>query len=403
MGSLEETLERLQDGRIGDVTFAQRMNSSINSTKNLVFIADQSIITEARLWNEIRELNQTLNQLEHVLETEVAPDVQELRANLTAVERNKNTTEQLIRLVREAILSSHRLLNSTVDPSVREAEFISGDLSSLVSSFSMVAQNFTVVAAQQNATADGIKNKVENAESIVQRAESVAESSKTDQNKLDIFLSNLTMRLDEIKALRDLVNFTAYRVFEEASFVFFIANDTLSDVRLLDPNNMEVVIQIVMSAAMDATRQAHKLISKTNNLTQLSSNLTLQAQVTIEKTRNLSSRVSNAEAMGQEILNEVHSAWKAAIDAVQLATDTHSEAREMLQILQDFENRSTEAQGFAALAFQHAKDANSTSWNAIQFAQRLNGSIQATLTTARQGLSVAQRVKNLSFNEKQVS
>lgn len=400
--ALETTIDRLRNGNIGDASFAQRLSNSENAVSSLVSEAEEARNIEKNLTREITELNETLNQLEYVLMQQVTPGVNELSINLTAVEADRNTTEYLIQLIRDAVSHSNNVLNMSIDPSVREAEDIVDYLGRLVPRFSALASNFTTAATRHNDTAYEIKGKVDNSETLIMQAQAVAESAVSEQNDLEAFLVTLKMRLDVIRALGETMNSTSYQVYVNASVVLLRASETLSEVFLLDPNNTNTVSQIE-AAATDARRRAQEVVSQAQTLTQAYFNLTLQVELAVEEAKALMSRTSNAERMGDTILEEARRARQEALDALQLARKTLKDAQEMLQILQNFEAKAREARQFAELSLQRAKEANVTSWNAIQYAQGINSSLQATLAAATRGLNLAKQAWNISYDENQVS
>lgn len=399
--ALANTIDRLRNGHIGDASFAERLTTSKNSVSSLVSDAEESREIEKNVTKQIKELNETLNHLEEVLTQEVTPGVNELSSNLTAVTQDRDRTEQLIQLIRDAVYYSNNLLNISIDPSVREAETISDDLNKLVPRFTALANNFTAAAERQNETAYDIQGKVDNASSVVEDAKREAENTVKEQKDLENFLSKLRMRVDVIQVYGEAMNSTAYELFVDASTVLLQANEAISQVKLLDPNNTDTVSKIE-TAAMQAGKQAQEVISRAQNLTQIYSNLTAQVELAVEEVEALMIRVENAKSTGQAILREARRARQEAIDAVQLATTTLADAEEMLQILQNFESKAQEAQEFADLSLKRAKEANTTSWNAIQYAQGINASLQATLTAAKRGLKLAQQARNISFDENQV-
>ena len=400
--ALANTIDRLQNGHVGDASFAQRLDDSENTVSSLVSDAEESQEIEKNVTEQIKELNETLNRLEEVLMQDVTPGVTQLSSDLTTVRQDKETIEQLIGLIRDAVYYSNNLLNMSIDPSVREAETVSDYLSNLVPRFTSLADNFTIAATRQNETAYNIQDQVHNTESMIAEAQTVAENAINEQNDLESFLDELKMRVDVIQVYGEAMNSTAYELFANASIVLLQANDTISQVMLLDLNNMATVSQIER-AAMLASKEAQDVISRAKNLTQMYYNLTAQVESAVEEVQALILRVENAESTGQEILKEARRARQEAMDAVQLASKTLEDAEEMLQILQNFESKAQEAQEFADLSLKRAKEANTTSLNAIQFAQGINASLQATLATAKRGLDLAQQARNVSFDENQVS
>ena len=400
--ALDDTIERLRNGNIGDASFAHRLDESNEDVSNLVDDAKLSREVENNVTNQIMQLNESLNHLEQVLMHEVTPGVKTLSDNLNAMERNKNKTEELIQLIKGAVNDSFDILNMSVDSAVRKAEIITIYLSKLVPRFTALANNFTGAAASQNETAYEIQHKVDNASSRAEKAQLVADNTITDQKDLDLSLQTLKMHGDVIQALGEYVNSTAHQLFVNASMVLSGANKTLSELMLLDPDNREVVVQIE-EAAMHTSRQAQGLISTAQNLTQMYSNLSTQVELAVEEVNLLTSRVFRIEAAGKTILIEAQRAKQEATDAVQLASKTLKDAEEMLQILQNFESKAKEAQDFADLSLKQAKEANITSLNAIQFAQGINASLQATLAAATKGLNFAQQAWNISTYENQVN
>ena len=400
--ALGNTIERLRNGNIGDASFAQRLSNSENTVSSLVSEAEEARVIEKNLTKEIMRLNETLNQLERILMQDVTPGVNQLKNNLTSVAADRSTTENLIQLIRDAVHHSNNLFNMSIDPSVREAETIAEYLSNLVPRFNALASNFTAAASRQNNTAYEIKGKVDSAETLMTEAQVVADQAVSDQDDLETFLANLKMRVDIIRAFGETMNSSLYQLYQNASSVLLRANQTLSEVMLLDPNNTNTVSQIE-AATTEATKHAQEVVSQTHNLTQTYSNLTLQVDLAVEEAKALMSRVSNAEGRGQAILKEARRARQEALDAVRLASKTFTDAQEMLQILRNFEAKSQEAREFAERSLQRAKAANVTSWNAIEYAQGINASLQATLAVARRSLNLAQQVWNISYDENQVS
>ena len=399
--ALATTINRLRNGDIGDASFAQRLSNSENTVNNLVSEAEEAREIEKNLTREIKELNETLDQLEHALMQE-GTGVNELSTNLTLVLEDKNTTERLIEMIRAALYHSHNVLNMSADPSVREAEAIVEHLSRLVPRFSLLASNFTAAATRQNSTAYEIKGKVDNAETLMKDAEPVAGRVASEQNNLDASLHILSLRVVLIKALGEEVNSTGYQLYIDASKVLSRANETLSEVMRLNPNNTDTVSQIE-AAVTNATRRAQEVESRAYNVTQAYSNLTLQVELAVKEAKALMSRVRDAEAKGQAILEEARRAKQEALDAVQLASKTFTDAQEMLQILQNFEAKSQEAREFAELSLQRAIAANVTSWSAIQYAQGINASLQTTLAVATHSLYLAKDAWNASNKENRVS
>ena len=400
--ALADTIDRLRNGYIGDASFDERLANSKNTVSSLVSDAEESQEIEKNVTEQIKQLNETLNRLEEVLMQEVTPGVNELSSNLTTVEQDKERIEQLIGLIRDAVHYSNNLLNMSIDPAVLEVETVSDYLSKLVPRFNTLAGNFTAAAKRQNETAFNIQGKLNNADSLIEEANTVAENAVNEQNDLESFLDVLKMRVDVIQAYGEAINSTAYELFVNASIVLLRANETISQVMLLDPNNTVTVSQIER-AAMQASKQAQEVISRARNLTQTYSNLTARVEVAVEEVQAMMLRVETADSAGQEILKEACRARQEAMDAVQLATKTLEDAEEMLQILQNFESKAQEAQEFADLSLQRAEEANTTSLNAIEFAQGINSSLQATLATAKRGLDLAQQAKNISSDENQVS
>ena len=60
----------------------------------------------------------TLNQLENVLLEDVSPGAAQLSSNLSSVAADRNTIQQMIQLIREAVYHSNNVINMSVDPSV---------------------------------------------------------------------------------------------------------------------------------------------------------------------------------------------------------------------------------------------------------------------------------------------
>lgn len=403
---LKDAIERLQNGNIGDATFAARFDNAETSTNELVSGAKEAREIERNLTKEIMQLNETLNQLENVLVEDVTPAAARLSSSLSSVATDRNTIERMIQLIRDAVYHSNNVINMSVDPSVREAEAIADYLTDLVPRFSAISSNFTVAASRQNDTAYEIQGKVDNAEALMTEALQVMVNVSSVQNNLetsDASIEHLKMRVDIIKALADNLNTSGYQLYWNASASLLRANQTLSEVMLLDPNNTDTLRQIERETR-EAGKQARMVISRAQNLTQeLYSNLTFQVDLTLKQLDVLMSRVNNAEQRGRAILEEARRARQEALDAVQLASKTFTDAQEMLQILRNFEAKSQEARQFAESSLQRAKEANETSWNAIEYAQGINSSLQATLAVAQRALNLAEQAWNISFNENQVS
>ena len=189
--ALDDTIERLRNGNIGDASFAHRLDESNKDVSNLVDDAKLSREVENNVTNQIMQLNESLNRLEQVLMHEVTPGVNTLSDNLTAMERNKNKTEELIQLIKGVVNDSFDILNMSVDSAVRKAEIITIYLSKLVPRFTALANNFTGAAASQNETAYEIQHKVDNASSRAEKAQLVANNTITDQKDLDLSLQTL--------------------------------------------------------------------------------------------------------------------------------------------------------------------------------------------------------------------
>lgn len=400
--ALENMIDRLRNGDIGDSSFAERLSQSENSVSTLVSGAEEARNIEKNLTRQIKDLNQTLNNLEHVLLQEVAPSMNELSSNLTSVLADRSSTEHLIGLIRDAVYRSHNVLNMSVDPSVREAEALVEYLSQLAQRFSGLASNFTAAATRHNDTAFEIKGKVDTAESRMTEAQFMTEIAVFEQNNLKTFLATLRMRVDVIGALGEVVNSTSYQLNLNASRVLARANEALSEVMLLEPNNTNTVKQIE-AAATDASARARDVVSRAQNLTKVYSNLTLQVDLAVKEAKALMSRVSNVQGEGQAILEEARRARQEALDAVHIARKTFTDAQEMLQILRNFESKAREAQEFAELSLQRAIEANVTSWGAIQFARGINASLHVTMAAATRSLDLAKQAWNVSYNENQVS
>ena len=400
--ALETMIVRLRNGDIGDSSFAERLSQSENSVSSLVSGAEEARNIEKNLTRQIKDLNQTLNNLEHVLIQEVAPSMNELSSNLTSVLADRNSTEHLIELIRDAVYRSHNVLNMSVNPSVREAEALVEYLSQLVPRFNGLASNFTTAATRHNNTAFEIKGQVDTAESRMTYSRLMTDIAVSEQNKLKTFLATFRMRVDVIGALGEVVNSTSYQLYFNASRVLARANEALSEVMLLEPNNTNTVKQIE-AAATDASARAQDVVSRAQNLTKVYSNLTLQVDLAVEEAKALMSRVSNAQGEGQAILEEARRARQEALDAVRLSSKTFTDAQEMLQILRNFESKAREAQEFAELSLQRAIEANVTSWRAIQFARGVNASLQVTMTAANRSLDLAKQAWDISYNENQVS
>ena len=403
---LEDAIERLRNGNIGDATFATRLDNAEKSTNELVSGAKEAQGIERNLTQEITQLNETLNQLENVLLEDVTPGAAQLSSNLSSVAADRNTIEQMIQLIRDAVYHSNNVINMSVDPSVREAEAIADYLTALVPRFSAISSNFTAAATRQNDTAYEIQGKIDSAEALITEAQQVMVNASSVQNNLEsseASIEHLKMRVDVIKALGDSVNTSGYQLYWNASASLLRANQTLSEVMLLDPNNTDTVRQIARET-QEASKQAQMVISRAQNLTQeLYSNLTFQVDFTLKQLDVLMSLVNNAEQRGIAVLEEARRARQEALDAVQLASKTFTDAQEMLQILRNFEAKSQEASQFAESSLQRAIEANATSWNAIEYAQGVNASLQATLAVARRALNLAQQAWNISFDENQVS
>lgn len=396
--ALASTINRLRNGHIGDASFAQRLANSKNTVSSLVSDAQESQEIEKNVTEQINQLNETLNRLEEVLMQEVTPGVTELSNNVTTVKQDRERIEELIGLIRGAVHDSNKLLNMSIDPDIREVENVSDYLGKLVPRFNRLAENFTAAAARQNETAHNIRGKVNDAESMIVEARTVAENAVKEQNDL----ASLKMRVEVIQAYGEAMNSTAYELFVNASIVLLQANQTMSQVMLLNPNNTATVSQIERTA-MQASKQAQEVILRAKNLTQTYSNLTAQVELAVEGVQALMLRVQTADSTGQAILKDARRARQEAMHAVQLASKTLEDAEEMLQILQNFESKAQEAREFADRSLTQAKEANTTSLNAIQYAQGINASLQATLATAKRGLDLAEQAKNISLDENQVS
>lgn len=399
--TLEDTIDRLRNGNIGDVSFAERLSEAENRALGFLTEATEAREIEKNLTEEIKGLNETLNHLERVLRHELVPDLNELSTDLTSTLANRSTIQSLISLIRDAVRHSHNVLNMSISLSLREAKSMVEELIDLVPWFSELAMNFTSEANRKNATSFEIQVKVDEAEEKIYNAQFVAENATFEQKKLDKDLKHLKSRVDSIQTLAEKMNSTSYALHVNASNVLAQANETLSEVMSLDPAKNWDAMRRIVTAIENASTRAQDIVSQTQNITMRYQNLTFQIQQAMDDTKRLTYRVRNAQWQVQAILGEARRARTDGYNAVQLATKTLTDANEMLQILQNFEANSSEAQRLANQSLHRAIMYNFTSWNAIKYTQEINASLQDTLENATRGLALAQQASNLSNAENQ--
>ena len=196
--------------------------------------------------------------------------------------------------------------------------------------------------------------------------------------------------------------FSTYALYMNASVVLARANQTSSGGKNLEPYSWDTINQIKV-AAENARIWTRKLVLEIQNITKMYNNLTYHVKLAVEEAKELTSHVSRAQRRGQTILDEAKRARTEGLNALRLAEKTFTDAKKMLQILQNFEAKSSEAQKFAEEALQRALKSNSTSWNVIKYAQEMNSSLQETLVRATRNLDLAKQAWNISQNEKKVS
>ena len=368
----------------------------------IVAEAEEAREKEKNLTMKIKGLNETLNNLEGVLVHELTPKMNNLSGNLESVLADKNITDHLISQIRDALNYGHRVLNMSIDVSVQEAESRSKYLNSLVPRFSELASNLTIGANRQNTSAFEIEDIVNKTKEKIDHAKFVIGNASLEQEKLEGDLKRLRERVKNIQAFGEKINSTNYALYMNASVILARANQTSAEVEKLEPDSWDTVSQIKV-AAENAIIWTRKIVSEIQNITERYNNLTYHVKLAVEEAKTLTSHVSKAQWRGQTILDEANRARTEGLDALRLAEKTFADAENMLQILQNFEAKSSEAQEFAEESLQRALKSNSTSRNVIKYAQEINTTLQDTLVTATRNVDLARQAWNISQNEKNVS
>lgn len=397
--ALESTIKRLQNGDIGDASFAQRLSNATKHVDGIVAEAEEAREKEKNLTMQISGLNETLNNLEGVLVHELTPTMNSLSGNLTSVLADRNITDRLISQIRDAVNYGHRVLNMSIDHSVKETESLSKYLNSMVPRLSELANNLTIGASRQNSSAWEIGDIVNKTKEKIDRAKFVIGNASLEQEKLESDLKRLGKRVRDIQIFGEKINSTNYALYMNASVILAQANQTSSGAKNLEPYSWDTINQIKV-AAENARIWTRKLVLEIQNITKMYNNLTYHVKIAVEEAKELTSHVSKAQRRGQTILDEAKRARTEGLNALRLAEKTFTDAKKMLQILQNFEAKSSEAQKFAEEALQRAIKSNSTSWNVIKYAQEMNTSLQDTLVRATRNLDLAKQAWNISQNEK---
>jgi hypothetical protein len=398
---LEKSMDNVRNGRIGDITFAKKLSTSIDSVRELVRKAENSTGVETKLYNELQSLNQTLDHMEKVLQVDVTSGVTSLEGVVTNASQERNMTEDLIQLTRTMVNQGYSLLNSSISMIISQAVATEGYLAGLVPRFGAYANETSSISAKQNKTGQDIVQKTLSTEGLVQDAGSISLATVSDHTMNSEVIKKLKLETEAVKELGVKTNSSAYAVFAKSSAVLSSAQIALAAVNALNPNNSIELQQILTTTSIIADN-ATKAVRTVEDLNQRYSTLILSVEKAVHDTSVLMSRVASMDEGATAMLTEARRAETEAQSAVNSAAQTHKDAKEMLDILQVFATTANESQRLAASALEQSKEANKTSMDAIEYSQKMNVSIQKALRIATEGLAMAKQAQNLATKENEV-
>ncbi|XP_031551742.1 laminin subunit alpha-5-like [Actinia tenebrosa] len=398
---LVNSTNRVRNGRIGDETFAKRLETSKNNVRQLVLKAQNSTGVEKELHDELVNLNKSLDYMESVLKGEVTSGVTSVEGVATKASKERNTTEELMKVTQTLVIQAYRLLSSSISMITNQTKDTEGYLAGLVPRFGTYANEASTISAKQNETGQDILRKTLTAEGLVRDADSISIATASDHQVNIELIRRLKLETEAVKELGVRVNDSAYAVFANTSVVLSNAQRALRDVNSLKPDNSLAVQQILNNATklVDNATQAVQVVKE---LYQNHSTLISNVEKAVRDTKVLISRVTSMDGGATAMLAEARRAEAEAQAAVDLSNKTHEDMKEMLQILNDFETKANESKYLAQHALEKSKQANETSNYAIEYSQNISASIQAALDIATDGLEMARKVQNLSKEENKI-
>lgn len=401
ISTLEKSIDHVMNGRIADVTFANKLETSKEDVRQLVLRAQNSTGVEKQLHDELLYLNKTLDHMEDVLKGEVTSGVTSVEGVTNEASEQRNRTEELMNLTQSLVTQAYRLLNASISMIISQANDTEGYLAGLVPRFGAYANEASTISAKQNKTGKAILQKTLTAERLVKDAENISIATVDDHTFNIGLIRRLKLETEAVKELALKANDSAYAVFANASTVLSDALRALSDVNALNPDNSRTVQQIMNNASILANN-ATKAIQTVQELNQNYSTLISNVTQAVQDAKALISRVSSMDKGATAMLVEAGRAEREAQAAVDSAKKTHEDMKEMLQILKSFAQKANESQYLAQNALENSKEANETSRKAIEYSQRINSSIQAALRIATDGLVMARRAQDLATQENTV-
>lgn len=398
---LNDTVKRVKNGQIGDATFEMRFNNARRSIQDLWDKANNSTVREDEVRLDLKELNETLKQLEEDLNKNVKPVQKSLEQDVSDLKQRRGNVSVLMNKTEVVVEESYRLLVESVGPGATKAHNLSAYLGSLTPTFSQLVENFTNLAEQQNRTSHEIVANASKIDSLVRDAENMSTRADGDLKVVTQMIEKLERDAENTKEVGLKVNVSASELYMNASSVLARVLETRDAVRHLQPNNSKHVSDVATAAAR-ASAHAQTLIKRRENLTQEYASQISEVQDAASNTTGLKKRVREAERRGLAILDESRRAKGEAHAAVTLANKTHSDSKEMLSILRNFTKKADESKQLAAKALLRAQEVNATSWKAIQFADKLNVSLQFTHFNASEAQRKAERARDISKIENEV-
>lgn len=380
-------------------TFAVRLADAESGIRQLEANVANVTTTADILWVEIRDIEGRIATIESQLRSAGTLSFDGQRRAVTADRLSSSVEEELIE-VQDDVTEAYNTLNNVIKPSIQSIGDKLSNITALADTSSDLATEASALANLQTTAADMVSSSAAIAANESAAAKATAErawmSQQTDKQRLPDAaktLSNYANDVEEARAWVVAAETASSQAEMDAAQVLANASSPPPDHALMD----------LRQRLKDADRTTADLAAQTESLKGNYSDLVTDVDQKRNETTTSMQQLAALDSDAETFKQRADEAYRKASDAVSSGTSTLNTAEDMLDILQNFNDRITETSSQAATALQRVDEIRNVSESSSEQARQILADHQQALANAREAERLAEEAKTTALEAEQTA
>lgn len=328
---------------LSDDTFPILLFNLSTSIFTLLANSTSAAATEQRLFKDIQMLNETVDTLQALLETNISRDVNVIRAQIPSVASYQNGSAEMMDTIYNFLWMSVYVINADIQPRI-------GEIPTKLEELRGIANNISTIASERLTTYAPILKDLSyllnSTSNVLARTAILSNTSTTSYNMLNDTrkkLLDLSNALTGSERLVDNLYNKATRLMNSSYALLLDMNNTADELAMSNITTISELLNM-LNVRHDTLLNESRVLNHTyQELFNIHQNIFTLAKYFMDNSTEILTKVNTRNAIAAEIHTNVTRAKEMVDNATVTANLTYIMAQRMLYVMSDYQNSITNA------------------------------------------------------------